>query len=105
MKVKVVKPFSDKFNLSRLCQPGEVVNFEDKRAENIVSRGLGEFYKEEKPKAEPKVEEAPVVAPEAPVAEPEVAEQEAHEETPEAENAEETDAPKKRGRKPKKEAE
>ena len=46
MKVKVLQPFSDKYNLARKFKPGEVVDFEEKRAENIVARGLGEFAEE-----------------------------------------------------------
>lgn len=64
MKVKVTKPFFDKFNLARLYEPGEVVDFEDARAKDIVTRTLGEYYKEtkkEEPKAEVKTE--PTVMP------------------------------------------
>lgn len=109
MKVKIVRPFYDKFNLSRLFNPGEVVDFEEKRAEDIVSRGLGEFSKEnkaEKPEA-PKVEEP--AEPEAPKAEEPNAEPEgtagATSEEPEAESEEAPAEPKKPGRKPRKKAE
>ena len=47
MKVKVKSTFLDKFNRSRVYNPGDVVEFEDERAEDIVSRGLGEAVKEE----------------------------------------------------------
>lgn len=60
MKVKVVKPFCDKFNLTRTFDPGEVVDFEEKRAEDIVNRGLGEYFVPAKPKkAETPVEKEP----------------------------------------------
>ena len=62
MKVKVKSLFYDKFNLTRCFKPGEVVDFEEKRAKDIVERGLGEFFKE------PRVETAtkmPAVEPEA----------------------------------------
>ena len=92
MEVKVIKPFCDKFNLSRLFTPGEIVNFEEKRAENIVSRGLGEIVKAKK-EPKPKVEAPKAEAPKAEV--PTQAEQ----------VVEESAAPKKRGRKTKKESE
>lgn len=79
MKVKVVKPFCDKFNLTRMFNPGEVVDFEQARAENIVERGLGEYLKEA-PKAAPKVEEV--------------------KETPSVFDAPEAEEKKKPGRKP-----
>lgn len=44
MKVRVIRPFHDKYDLSRVYSPGEVVVFEDARGEDIVSRGLGERY-------------------------------------------------------------
>ena len=46
MKVKVKNTFIDKFNRSRVFNPGDVVEFEDERAKNIVALGLGEFVKE-----------------------------------------------------------
>lgn len=52
MKVKVLQAFRDKFNTSRVFQPGEVLDFEAARANNIVKLGLGAFAD---------VEEAPVV--------------------------------------------
>ena len=77
MKVKVINPFQDKFNLSRTFHPGEVLDFEEGRAKTIVERGLGVLVIEESPKvqkkAEPKAE---------PVAEPKVKTQD---ENPEAE--------------------
>ena len=64
MKVKVIRQFLDKFNLARTFNPGEVVDFEEKRAKDIISRGLGEPF-EEKEKREPKAaaDEAPVASP------------------------------------------
>ena len=83
MKVKVLLPFSDKYNLARTFNPGEVVDFEDKRANDIVTRGLGAFEETKEPYQKPtaekpgeKVEEPPVaesvetpIADAAPVAE------------------------------------
>ena len=57
MKVKVLLPFNDKFNLTRAFNPGEIVDFEEARAKNIVDRKLGEFVEDQKAKKEPKVEE------------------------------------------------
>ena len=51
MKVKVIRPFLDKFNLARTFNPGEVADFEEDRAKDIVERGLGEFIVEKKPEA------------------------------------------------------
>lgn len=48
MKVRVTATFLDKFNRSRVFNPGDVVEFEDERAKNIVNLGLGEIFKEEK---------------------------------------------------------
>ena len=36
MKVKVLQPFRDKFNFSRLYQPGEILDFDKERADSIV---------------------------------------------------------------------
>ena len=52
MKVKVKNTFIDKFNRSRVYSPGDVVEFDDERAKNIVALSLGEYVKE-------KVEEVP----------------------------------------------
>lgn len=57
MKVRVVEPFHDKFNLSRLFTPGEVLDLDADRAGNIVARGLGEYVESKKPKAKKKKEE------------------------------------------------
>ena len=61
MKVRVINIFSDKYNLARVYQPGEIVDFEEKRAEDIVTRHLGEYVEEA-----PKVETPEVEAPAAP---------------------------------------
>lgn len=44
MKVKVLQEFYDKTNRTRKFSVGEVVDFEQKRAEDIISRGLGEKF-------------------------------------------------------------
>lgn len=62
MKVVVKVVFRDKNNFSRMFNPGEVVDFEEERAQNIIALGLGEAVKEppvEKPKAEKPVVEKP----------------------------------------------
>ena len=40
MRVTVTTPFHDKFNQKRIFWSGEVVDFEDKRAADLVGRGL-----------------------------------------------------------------
>lgn len=54
MKVKVLLPFRDKDHFPRMYQPGEVVDFEQGRAEHVVKLGLAEPVKEvyEAPRAE-----------------------------------------------------
>ena len=42
MRVKVKETFRDKFNTSRLYKPGEVLDFEEERAKNMVRLGLVE---------------------------------------------------------------
>lgn len=42
-KVKVIKSFIDKYNLSRAYLPGEEVLFDEERARHIVRIGLGEI--------------------------------------------------------------
>lgn len=88
MKVRVVNPFFDKFNLSRQYNPGEVVDFDENRANNIVERGLGEFIKEIEPNVEKSAE---VVIPDEPV--------EKAEESKESQSV--AEEPKKRGRRKK----
>ena len=46
MKIKVTNTFIDKFNRSRVFNPGDVVEFEDERAKSIVALRLGEAVKE-----------------------------------------------------------
>ena len=58
MKVVVKVVFRDKNNFSRMFNPGEVVDFEEERAQNIIALGLGEAVKEAAPKAEAPVEAA-----------------------------------------------
>ena len=58
MKVEVTSPFLDKFNSSRTYNVGEVVEFDDERANNLIARGLAKAFAE--PVAEPVVEK-PVV--------------------------------------------
>lgn len=59
MKVKVLLPFNDKYNLARTFNPGEVVDFEEQRANDIVTRGLGAFDETREPYRKP-VAEKPV---------------------------------------------
>ena len=47
MKVRVKQAFRDQFNTSRIFQPGEVLDFEAARANNIVKLGLGALVDEE----------------------------------------------------------
>ena len=54
MKIKVKSAFVDKFNRSRVFNPGDVVEFEDERAKNIVALSLGEPFIEEKKEYQPK---------------------------------------------------
>lgn len=42
VRIRVIRKFRDKFDYSHLYQAGEIAEFEAKRAEDIVSRGLGE---------------------------------------------------------------
>ena len=86
MKVKVLRTFCDKYNLARVFTPGEVVDFEQERAKDIVSRGLAKYFKEEV-KPEPKKEEP---AKEEQVEQPAIFNEEPKQEVAEA---------KKRGRK------
>ena len=111
MKVKVLLPFNDKYNLARTFTPGEVVDFEEKRAQDIVSRGLGAFEETLKATKEPyiapvaekpveKVEETDTVE-SVENAEP-IAENTESESAEKAENAEPEKVEKKKpGRKPK----
>ena len=42
-KIKVLKPFRDKFNKSVLYEPGKELEFEASRAEDVVNRELAEY--------------------------------------------------------------
>ena len=66
MRVEVTTRFLDKFNTSHQFIPGEVVDFEEERAKDIIKRGLGKAFEPipEEPKVEmPKVEEPKVEEP------------------------------------------
>lgn len=57
MKVKVLAEFYDKFNISVLYGVGEIHEFEDGRASEMIARGLAEeVIAEVKPKRSKKVE-------------------------------------------------
>lgn len=43
VSVKVVQKFRDKENLSVLHEAGEVLEFEQNRAQDVVDRGLAEY--------------------------------------------------------------
>ena len=42
-KIKVLQPFRDKFEKSVLYAPGQELEFEDSRAEDVVNRELAEY--------------------------------------------------------------
>lgn len=67
MIVKILREFYDKDNITRLFKIGEVVEFADARAKNIIKRGLGECVTKEAEK--PVAEEKPAEAEVAPVEE------------------------------------
>lgn len=50
MKVRVISRFQDKYKHGHFFEVGQEVEFDDERAQNIISRNLGEEVKEEKPK-------------------------------------------------------
>lgn len=52
MKVKVIQEFRDKFNYNTVYKVGEVYEFEEERAKDILARKLGveDKVKEVKPK-------------------------------------------------------
>lgn len=52
MKVKVIQEFRDKFNYNKVFEVGNVYEFEDARAKDILARKLGveDKVKEVKPK-------------------------------------------------------
>jgi Sec-independent protein translocase protein TatA len=93
MKVKVLRMFADKFNLTHSYQPGEVQDFEEARANDIVARGLGEFVKEETKETERVVPEQEVESEHAPEVEETKAEVEKSAETEESKAEEEETAP------------
>lgn len=43
VKITVAKVFRDKFDKSVLYTPGQELEFEPERAEDVVSRGLAEY--------------------------------------------------------------
>lgn len=51
MKAKVLKSYPDKIT-NRWYNEGEIVNFEEKRIEELVNKGIVEKYKEPKSKNE-----------------------------------------------------
>lgn len=51
-KLKVIQPFYDKYDISRRFKPGDVVDFDAKRAENAVGMGLCEYIAVESPAPE-----------------------------------------------------
>ena len=59
MKIRVISEFYDKFHTSTLFRVGTVCDFDDERAQDIISKHLGE-----------KVEDTPKVEAPAEVAEP-----------------------------------
>lgn len=42
MKIRVIEAFRDKFHHARVFNVGEVVDFEDKRAQDLIERKLAE---------------------------------------------------------------
>ena len=64
MKIKVVSEFYDKFHTSTLYKEGEVVDFDEARAKDIIARKLGVKVEEEKPKPAPKPAPKPEPKPE-----------------------------------------
>ena len=48
MKIRVISEFYDKYHTSVLFKVGAVVDFEDERAKDIISKRLGEPYVDEK---------------------------------------------------------
>lgn len=109
MKIKVLARFRDKNDYQVLYEVGEILDFNETRATDLVARGLAEVFETPTPKESVTTEEPKVEVPETdptpeptiePTPEPIV--EVAQEETEEVENAEEvTEQPKKRGRKPK----
>lgn len=69
MKIRVISEFYDKFHTSTLFKVGTVLDFDDVRARDVISKKLAEPYsepeKKPEPKQEPKVEQ-PKVEPKKP---------------------------------------
>ena len=66
MKIKVISKFYDKFHTSTLFTEGMVLDFDEKRASDIIARKLGVPFvepKNEEQKPEPKKEEEVVEPP------------------------------------------
>ena len=65
MKIRVISEFYDKFHTSTLFKVGTVLDFDDERAKDIISKKLAEPYvepEEKKKPGRPKAEPKPVVA-------------------------------------------
>ena len=58
MKIRVISEFYDKFHTSTLFKVGTVLDFDDGRARDIISKKLAEPYSEPEKKPEPKPEKA-----------------------------------------------
>ena len=50
MKIRVTPVFRDKFDFSHIFNVGEIVDFPDDRAGDILKRGLGKEVSERKPR-------------------------------------------------------
>ena len=84
MKIRVISEFYDKFHTSTLFKVGTVLDFDDERANDIISKKLAEPYVEPKPEPKPEVKvEAPAPKVEAPAAPAAPAKPEVKEETTE----------------------
>ena len=57
MKIRVISEFYDKFHTSTLFKVGTVLDFDDERANDIISKKLAEPYSEPERKPEPKAEQ------------------------------------------------
>ena len=55
MKIRVISEFYDKFHTSTLFKVGTVLDFDDERAKDVISKKLAEPYSE--PEQKPKREE------------------------------------------------
>ena len=54
MKIRVISEFYDKFHTSTLFKVGTVLDFDDDRANDVISKKLAEPYSEPEKKPEPK---------------------------------------------------